>query len=353
MLSTARIERDHQEQVQEKEREEEHILEVKRVEDGRVAIRILHLDGKLQNIDCQLSWNLLKLKEKISELSGVTVETQRLIYGGRVLEDDQQLASYKIEQGHTIHLFVRSVQPASENIATVSTSHFPDQRSPRDNVPPLTFVNIANEAISPSVYPSDSLQRVDPLMLDSPLGSAARRIKLWSSFFLIIYSMKAMGQFAAIADDQQNRNDRNRSSYETQYDVLTRPSTIVQCYELFVHVLAVYIGCIGFKAVHDTDIRPIRFYCRGVVWLALLTTLDQVYISLHLYTLTQAGEGYHNVYNARTPPLNEVVSANVLQTLMLIVMWVIAIHHSYVHQAEVVRYNATHLSAAINALPPA
>lgn len=342
-----------EEQVQQKEMGQETPREIGQGEEDRVTIRILHLDGKFQTIDCRLSWNLLKVKEKISELSGITIATQRLIYRGRVLEDDQQLATYEVEQGHTIHLFVRSVQPAAEITAPINNSHVRDPQSPQENFPTLTFVNITNEAISPSVYPSDTLQRVDPLMLDTPLGSAARRIKLWSSFFLIIYSMKAMGQFAAIADEQQNRDDRNAPSYEMQYAILTRPSTAVQCYEFFVHMLAVYIGCVGFKAVHDTDIRPIRLYCRGVVWIAILTTLDQIYISLHLYTSTQANEGYHYVYNGHTPPLNEVVSANVLQTLMLIVMWVIAIHHSYVHQAEVARYNASHLSAAINALPPA
>ena len=47
-----------------------------------------------------------ELKEKLSgkEFADLSVDRQRLVYSGRVLKDPDTLSSYKIKEGHTIHL---------------------------------------------------------------------------------------------------------------------------------------------------------------------------------------------------------------------------------------------------------
>lgn len=47
-----------------------------------------------------------QLKEKLatSDFADIPTERQRLIYSGRVLKDHETLSSYKIKDGHTIHL---------------------------------------------------------------------------------------------------------------------------------------------------------------------------------------------------------------------------------------------------------
>lgn len=47
-----------------------------------------------------------QLKEKLStsDFADIPTERQRLIYSGRVLKDNETLASYKIKDGNTIHL---------------------------------------------------------------------------------------------------------------------------------------------------------------------------------------------------------------------------------------------------------
>ncbi|AET39637.1 ubiquitin domain-containing protein DSK2 Ecym_4608 [Eremothecium cymbalariae DBVPG len=47
------------------------------------------------------------LKQRIAEVSHIPAENQRLIYSGKILKDDQTVESYKIADGHSIHL-VRS-----------------------------------------------------------------------------------------------------------------------------------------------------------------------------------------------------------------------------------------------------
>ncbi|KAF7590426.1 hypothetical protein BBP40_002882 [Aspergillus hancockii] len=60
------------------------------------------------------------LKEKLatSEYADTPAERQRLIYSGRVLKDNETLATYKIKDGHTIHL----VKSAASNQRQTSTS---------------------------------------------------------------------------------------------------------------------------------------------------------------------------------------------------------------------------------------
>lgn len=53
-----------------------------------------------------LSTLVSELKEKLSssEYADTPAERQRLIYSGRVLKDNETLETYKIKDGHTIHL---------------------------------------------------------------------------------------------------------------------------------------------------------------------------------------------------------------------------------------------------------
>ncbi|GMF11724.1 unnamed protein product [Phytophthora lilii] len=327
-----------------------------------IHVRILDLNGKFFNINCQLDWTVAQMKQKVLESTEVAVASQRLIYRGRVLEDEASLASYKVEDGHTIHLFVRAAPSPDPEILNAELNANGSTSGGRDDG--ITVVNINSDIVSSAVFPSDSARRVDPLMLDSPLGNCARRVKLWSSFLLIIYTMKVMGQFALLANDQQQRaaqqeqegtgaseTDRPMDRYD-EYPQYYTPDPLIGGIELMVHCFGVYVGCVGFKAAHDTDIRPIRFYCRGVVWLAILTVAEQIYTTVQISNSDFPTERVQYPYGGQGPTKDDIVSANIFQTIMLIVMWLIAIRHSYLHQREVSIYNQSFAAAAMNAAPP-
>ncbi|CAI5715452.1 unnamed protein product [Hyaloperonospora brassicae] len=335
-----------------------------------IVVRILDLNGKFFSITCRLDWRVSRLKQHVLESTDVAVASQRLIYRGRVLEDDASLESYKVEDGHTIHLFVRTA-PTPDPELLSADGHVPGSSSSsntngaRDDG--LAIVHINSEVVSSAVFPSDSARRVDPLMLDSSLGNCARRVKLWSSFLLIIYTMKVMGQFALLANDQQQQQqraarqeqealgihepDRPMNRYD-EFPQYFKPDPVIGSIELMVHCFGVYVGCVGFKAAHDTDIRPIRFYCRGVVWLAFLTVMEQIYTTVRISESDFPTERVRYPYGGQGPTKEDVVSANVFQTIMLVAMWLIAIRHSYMHQREVAIYNQSFAAAAMNAAPP-
>lgn len=344
-----------------------------------MSVRILDLNGKFFNIACALDWRVSRMKQRVLESTDVPVASQRLIYRGRVLEDDSCLGDYKVEDGHTIHLFVRHAPTpdadaaATDATATTASSSLTGARLDDG----MTIVHISNDVISSAVFPSDSARRVDPLMLDSPLGNCARRVKLWSSFLLIIYTMKVMGQFALLANDQQlrsqqaqaqaasgpdsaaaaaaaaaaEREDQRERMYD--YPEYYHQDPVAGVIELLIHAFGVYVGGVGFKAAHDTDIRPIRFFCRGVVWLAVLTIAEQIYITIQISNSDIPNERIRFAYGAQAPSKDDIVSANIFQAIMLVIMWVIAIRHAYWHQAEVNAYNQSFAVAAMNAVPPA
>jgi hypothetical protein len=332
------------------------------LEDGAIHLRILDLNGKFFNITSRLDTTVAIVKAKVLECTEVPVAQQRLIYRGRVLEDEACLADYKVEDGHTVHLFVRAAPTPDPEILSAELNANGSTASGLrgEDGSGLMVVQMNGETVSSAVFPSDSARRVDPLMLDSPLGNCARRVKLWSSFLLIIYTMKVMGQFALLANDQQMRSQQNADGNESgnqpdrydEYPQYYNPDPLVGGVEMLIHGFGVYVGCVGFKAAHDTDIRPIRFYFRGLIWLAILTLAEQVYITVQIANSDLPTERVQYPYGGQGPTKDDIVSANVFQIVMLVIMWLVAIRHSYQHVREVAIYNQSFAAAAMNAMPP-
>jgi ubiquilin len=61
------------------------------------------------------STTVLQLKEKIASELDVSVDRQRLIFSGKVLKNDDTLETYKIKEGHSIHLVKGAAKAAASN----------------------------------------------------------------------------------------------------------------------------------------------------------------------------------------------------------------------------------------------
>ena len=71
-----------------------------------------------------LSATVIDLKNKLatSEYANVPAASQRLIYSGRVLKDDDTLLGHKVKDGNTIHLVKSAPSNQRQNPATQSAS---------------------------------------------------------------------------------------------------------------------------------------------------------------------------------------------------------------------------------------
>ncbi|KAG1355350.1 putative Catalase isozyme 1 [Cocos nucifera] len=80
------------------------------------TVHIRCSNGSKFSVQTSLDSTVEAFKAVVAWSCDVPAEQQRLIYKGRILKDDQTLASYGLESDHTIHL-VRGAAPSSANAA--------------------------------------------------------------------------------------------------------------------------------------------------------------------------------------------------------------------------------------------
>ena len=74
---------------------------------GSMQVILATLTGVKIFIDVEPNITVEMLKARIEEKRGTAPRAQRLIYGGKQLEDKRTLADYNIQHGNTLHLTLR------------------------------------------------------------------------------------------------------------------------------------------------------------------------------------------------------------------------------------------------------
>eukprot|EP01041_Mallomonas_annulata_P005850 gene5850-11817_t len=112
------------------------------------------MDGNSIDVEVETTTKISALKEMLEVKVGVDVSRQRLIYTGKVLSDDQDLASYSVNDGDALHLVVRPVNVPPSPTPSVSAPSPVDQQPSGADRPtqsqtsfPLHFENLGNGVI--------------------------------------------------------------------------------------------------------------------------------------------------------------------------------------------------------------
>ncbi|KAK9690614.1 hypothetical protein RND81_09G140900 [Saponaria officinalis] len=90
-----------------------------------VSVNIRCSNGSKFSVRTSLDSSVGNFKSVVAQNTDVPAEQQRLIYKGRILKDDQTLASYGLQADHTIHM-VRGFAPS----ASTPPSSSPNSRAP-------------------------------------------------------------------------------------------------------------------------------------------------------------------------------------------------------------------------------
>lgn len=85
---------------------------------------------------------VLELKQRLAELSGIPLERQRVIFRGRVLNDERSLRDYKVEEGNALHLVSRAVSSGTETNSRNSDNNVSPNETPQEGmVCPFTILS--------------------------------------------------------------------------------------------------------------------------------------------------------------------------------------------------------------------
>ncbi|CAG8472664.1 putative ubiquitin D [Rhizophagus irregularis] len=87
--------------------EENGEIKLLRIVVGGFQICIKNIRGKEITLQVRSTYTIKKVKELIFEKEGMEVDTQRLIFNGIDLLNDNLLSSYGIVKGNTLHLVSR------------------------------------------------------------------------------------------------------------------------------------------------------------------------------------------------------------------------------------------------------
>ncbi|RLV91452.1 Ubiquitin domain-containing protein DSK2 [Spathaspora sp. JA1] len=87
-----------------------------------ITVTIKSSGDKKYEVTFDVTITVLELKELIAQQAEIPAESQRLIYSGKVLKDGETVSSYKVQNGHTIHL-VKSISKSSGNASSSTTSN--------------------------------------------------------------------------------------------------------------------------------------------------------------------------------------------------------------------------------------
>ncbi|RHY03459.1 hypothetical protein DYB25_000833 [Aphanomyces astaci] len=125
-----------------------------------IDLNVKTVDQRQFQINLLASSSVPQLKSKIELETGVVTDRQRLIFRGKVLKNENNLAHYALENGHTLHLVIRpaDASPTVASSASSVTAPLREGDSASTSSRPARIIS----GLRPGESPSQSRSNDDP-----------------------------------------------------------------------------------------------------------------------------------------------------------------------------------------------
>eukprot|EP00638_Chattonella_subsalsa_P006558 CAMPEP_0117737582 /NCGR_PEP_ID=MMETSP0947-20121206/2620_1 /TAXON_ID=44440 /ORGANISM="Chattonella subsalsa, Strain CCMP2191" /LENGTH=379 /DNA_ID=CAMNT_0005553109 /DNA_START=118 /DNA_END=1254 /DNA_ORIENTATION=- len=239
-----------------------------------LKIRVLDTQGRTYKVTVPggTDSTVESLKDQLVEIAGVQKDLQRLIYHGRILQDNKTLKEYNVEDDTVIHLFAR---PAVSTFVPRAGS---TQQSSGPAAPSGTSQNraIVINTATPIIPINNFAQ------LDFPLLQSSRRIRFLSAFLFLICSMQVMAILAMFASYWDHKTSSQSSggasnSSENGSGSSQNQFGIADYVLLIINMFGMAVGILGMRGSQTFDLRTVEAYFKGLLFTGVATMLMKTY----------------------------------------------------------------------------
>lgn len=233
-------------------------------------IRILDTHGKEHALDAESPLSTIgTLKVKVQAASGVSPAQQRLIFAGRMLQDQQTLRSCGVEAGCVIHLFARPPPPppgAPGSIASV--------------VNPTSGAGTEGGMVGPGTH-------LNPYGLPSSFGDpelirSTHSVKLFSSCLVAICAMQLLllglqmlaawsmgagggGEVPAPGDEDGGGGEPGAKGAGGKGGGGVDGGSALLILQVMMNTLGLYVGLVGIRSANTLQLQSTKVYVYGLL----------------------------------------------------------------------------------------
>lgn len=287
----------------------------------QIALTILDFAQSKFVIEIDPSATIADLKRIGAEAHKVPVALQRLIFRGRLLEDDQTVKASGLTSGVIVHLFPKPRvvihSGAAEDTASESSSPDDDTASspPTGRVPTI-------------VYNADEAERRSQILV---LGSveyieAQNNVKLFSFMLLIISVIELLNLLAVGMGAPQNSGQRYPSlptddifvdddmaaNSTTPNNAPIDPNQILyqswgwlNTLDLVLSLAGVYVAMIGIQASNENTLRLARRYLFGTLAVGVLWLVFNYVVTVKVDTAIETDHQQNHPTDDLIPDMTE------------------------------------------------
>lgn len=125
---------------------------------SEVTVNVKASNDQKYVISLKTTDTVLDFKNKIAENCDTPADRMRLIYSGRVLKDQDTIESYKIAEGHTVHMVRSAVAAAAGSApAAAAAATTPAAATPAAPTTPASTAATTTPAAAAGKHPPFSL----------------------------------------------------------------------------------------------------------------------------------------------------------------------------------------------------